>query len=170
MKNFEENLVRWMDDAMSPSDVAEFEKILPDLQAARADKSAWQHVRRGLKSTASLPTEYPKDAEFLKSQISRSIRELRPDGLDRPSISLPSIWRLVWSGAGLCACAVLMSVIVIRYNDGIPDESAFISQVIEARATHPSQYGAYSFSAPDGRGTVIWMENPGFIPAQQRIR
>ncbi|MFY8216276.1 MAG: hypothetical protein ACOVMP_06710 [Chthoniobacterales bacterium] len=170
MKNSEEYMVRWMDDAMPSEEAAEFEKSLPDAQAARGEKSAWHQLRVGLKSASATPPEYARDADFLKSQISRGIRETQPGAARRETHPLPSIWRLVWSGAGLCACAALLSVVVIRHNDGIPDESAFISQVIEARSANPSRYDAYSFTAPDGRGTVIWMEDPGFIPAQESIR
>jgi len=170
MKNSEENMVRWMDDAMPSEEAAEFEKSLPDAQAARVEKSAWHQVRTAFKSASTIPPEYARDADFLKSQISRGIREAQPGEARHETRALPSIWRLVWGGAGLCACAAILSVVVIRHNDGIPDESAFISQVIEARSANPSRYGAYSFTAPDGKGTVIWMEDPGFIPAQESIR
>jgi len=170
MKNSEEKLILWMDDAMSPPEAAEFEKSLADLRAARADKEAWQKVRDGFKSHSTIPPAYDRDAEFLKSQISRAVRDELRVSAPRKIRPLPSIARLVWSGVGLCACAALMSVIVIRHNDGVPDESAFISQVIEAHSSNPSRYGTYSFTSPDGRGTVIWLDNPGFIPAQESIR
>ena len=172
MKNFEEQMVLWTDDALPPDEAAAFEAQLPDINAARQQKSVWTNLRAGLKEVSVPPPEFARDAGFLKSQVSRSVRAESCDaesGAHRDT-ALPSIWRLVWGGCGLCALALVMAVIVISYNDGVPSETQFISQVIEARSANPERNSASSFRAPDGKGSVIWLENPGFIPAQQAIR
>lgn len=171
MNNFEEQMTRWADGQMSPDEAAAFETRLSDKDAALHDKEAWQRLREGLKSTSLPSPQYARDASFLSSQIARSIREeLPPQSAPVQNTKLRSPWRLAWSGLAFCLAAVVLGAVIIRHNDGITNEQDFISHVIETRSTNPERYGAYSFSTPDGKGAVIWIENPGFIPAQQSIR
>lgn len=174
MKPSDDDLVRWMDDAMDPREAAAFESALDAPHASRAEKSAWQKTRATMLRSDALPPEYHRDADFLTSQILRGVAA-EPRGESKPMAAraagpMPSLARMFGLGATLTALAIALGVIVIRHNDGIPTEAEFVSSVIDARTSDPSMVSAYTFHTPDGRGSVIWVESPGFIPSDQRIR
>jgi anti-sigma factor RsiW len=170
MSKSDEQWVRWTDGKMSPEEAEAFEKTLGDSAAAKVEFAQWQHLREDLRADSgrfSLGT----DADFLASQVSRAVREDLADCCSKKEPpSLFPVGRLIWGGLGLTAAACVLALILVPRNDGVPDEARFISQVIEARSANPAGYGATSFAAPDGRGAVIWVQDPGFIPANQRIR
>lgn len=171
MKSFEENMVRWVDGALSPQEAEAFEKSAPNATAIQREREIWQSMRVDFRKASVSQGDYARDAEFLSSQISRLIRADLPGPHPvTQRASLPSIWKLVWSGGALAVIAFAMILVVANHNDGIPSETQFISQVIEARSTQPERFATYSFAAPDGRGTVIWIDTPGFIPSQEGIR
>ncbi len=173
MKSFEENMVRWVDGELSPKEAAAFEKSAPNATAVQREREIWQAMRMDLRKTSVSQDDYARDAEFLSSQISRQIRAEIPQPEPQPETQrapLPSIWKLVWSGCAIAAIPIAAILVAANYNNSSPSETQFISQVIEARSTHPERFATYTFAAPNGRGTVIWIDDPGFIPSQESIR
>ena len=166
MKNFEERYTAWLDGALDERERAEFEAALPDRDEALGDAADWKTLR-GLMREALVPAAMPH-ADFVNSQVLAEIGREAP--LSRPVVkSWFPIGRLVWSGAFLLALAAVLSAVILPGITRKPGGDQFNSQVIASRSADP-KLGAYAFSAPGGKGAVLWVQDAGDIPANERIR
>ncbi len=165
MNNFEEQYTAWLDGTMNEAEQREFEAGLPDLAAARADRDGWRNL--GALMRESLAPEPMPHAEFLNAQVLAGIRR------DEPPRTRAGGWisigRLAWSGAFLLAVAGVLSFFTLSSLERRPTNEQFISQVVKARAAAQSP-NAYSFAAPGGKGAVLWVDDAGYIPAEERIK
>lgn len=166
MSNFEERYTAWLDGAMDERESVEFEASLPDRDEALRDRADWMKLR-GLMRESLEPAAMPH-ADFLNSQVLAAI------GREAPAPSAPARgWfpagRLAWSGAFLLAVAAVLSAVILPHISRAPGEDQYVSQVIAAHAADP-KLGAYAFAAPGGKGAVLWIQDAGYIPADERIR
>lgn len=166
MKSFEEQFAAWVDGSLSPEASAEFEGQLPDPGAARQERENWlklRHLMREQIGPAKL--NHP---DFLASQVMSKIASDEA-ALRQPEHRAPSLGRFAWLGAGVCAAGILLAVLLNPANRGMPTDSEFISQVISSRVADP-KISAYAFHSEGRRATVLWIEDAGYIRADQNIR
>ncbi len=166
MKNFEERYTAWLDGALDERERAEFESTLPDRAEALRDAADWKKLR-GLLRENLVPVAMPH-ADFLNGQVLAAIgRETSK------SVPLAGGWfpagRLAWSGVFLLTLAAIVSAVILPHIGRSSDEEQYISQVLAAHTGDPKQ-GAYAFAAPGGKGAVLWIQDAGDIPADERIR
>lgn len=166
MSNFEERYTAWLDGALDDAERKKFEAELPDREAALADAAQWRRLG-GLMRETLAPAPMPH-ADFLNSQVLAAIRRETPI-VPTPGRSWFPIGRLAWTGVFLAAVAAVLSWLWAPRDGGMPDEARFISQVVEARSADP-KLGAYAFAAPGGKGAVLWVNDAGFIPANERLK
>jgi anti-sigma factor RsiW len=167
MKNFEERYTAWLDGTLNERERQEFEAELPDREAASKDAADWKKLRGLLRENlAAAPMPH---ADFLNSQVLAAIQR------ESPAPKVPArgwfpVGRLVWSGAFLLAIAVTLSVFILpSIRSNAPTDAQFVSQVVAAHVGD-QKHGAYAFAAPGGRGAVLWVEDAGYIPANERIK
>ncbi len=166
MKNFEERYTAWLDGALDERERAEFEAELPDLAGALRERADWKNLRDLMRETF-VPAAMPH-ADFMNSQVLAAIGREKPAAPPAATPWFPA-GRLAWSGAFLLALAGLLSAVIVPKISHTPGEDQFVSQVIAARAADP-KLGAYAFAAPGGKGAVLWVQDAGYIPANERIR
>ncbi|MGH8048477.1 MAG: anti-sigma factor family protein [Chthoniobacterales bacterium] len=166
MKNFEERYTAWLDGAMDAGERVEFEAALPDREAALRDAESWRSLS-GMMRESLAPSAMPH-GDFLNSQVLAQIERETPAPREPARRLFPVGW-LAWSGALLLTVAALLSVLVVPNIRRGPTNEQFISQVVKARAGNPD-LGASAFAAPGGKGTVLWVEDAGYIPADEEIK
>ncbi len=165
MKNFEERYTAWMDGTMEASETDAFEREIDDLEAARRDRADWSKLG-GLMRECLVPEPMPHP-DFVNSQVLDAIRRETPAPRERPALF--PIRRLVFGGAFLVVLAAVATAFLLPRDFGGPEGAVYASQVISAQSPDP-KLSAYAFQAPGGKGTVLWIENPGFIPAGQSLK
>lgn len=164
MKNFEERYTAWLDGEMDPREREKFEASLPDLAESLRDAEGWRSLR-GLMRESLQPVAMPH-GDFVAGRILAEIyRETRP----APRHGAVPALRLAWAGAFLLTVAAVLSVVIVPGVNRGPTSEQFISQVVKARAGNPS-LGASAFAAPGGKGAVLWVDDAGYIPANEEIR
>jgi anti-sigma factor RsiW len=166
MKNFEERYTAWLDGAMDEPEREEFESGLDDRESALRDAAGWKKLR-GLMRESLVPAAMPH-ADFVNSQVLAAI-DLETPKPERPAAGWFPIGRLAWSGAFLLALAAVLTAVILPRAEKTPGADQFNSRVIAARASDPKQ-GVYGFVAPGGRGAVLWIQDAGDIPANERIK
>jgi Predicted transmembrane transcriptional regulator (anti-sigma factor) len=161
MKNFEERYTAWMDDALDRDERAAFERALPDPAAAAREREEWLRLR-GLMRQALEPARMPH-ADFVNSRIREAIaREARPAARSAPRLfPLP---RLAFAGGFLVVLACVLSAIILS---GPAPEAPTVSEIVAAQV-RDERNRAYAFEAP-GRAAVLWIDDAGFIPANERL-
>ena len=170
MRNFEEQYTAWLDGALDERERVEFEASLPDRDEALRDAADWKKLG-GLMRETLVPGAMPH-ADFLNSQVLAAIGREAPapaSATSSPAKRWFPIGRLAWSGAFLLALAAVLSAVIVPRISRPSSGDQFISQVIVARASNP-KLGAYAFAAPGGKGAVLWVQDAGDIPANERIR
>jgi len=166
MKSFEEQYTAWLDGMMDGRERAEFESGLEDRESALREAAGWKKLS-GLMRESLVPAAMPH-ADFVNSRVLAAIDRETPKP-DRAVAGWFPIGRLAWSGAFLLALAAVLTAVLLPRAEKTPDADQFNSRVIAARASDPKQ-GAYGFVAPGGRGAVLWIQDAGDIPADERIK
>jgi anti-sigma factor RsiW len=166
MKNFEERYTAWLDGAMDAREREEFEAALPDHDAALRDAADWKSLRVLMRESLE-PAAMPH-GDFLNSQVLESIAR-EASVTQRPARGLFPTMRLAWAGAFLLTVAALLSVLIVPNIHRGPTNEQFISQVVKTRAGNQN-LGASAFAAPGGKGAVLWVEDAGYIPAEEKIK
>jgi anti-sigma factor RsiW len=166
MNNFEERYTAWLDGTMDASEREEFEATLPDRDEALRDAAGWQAIR-GMMRESLVPSAMPH-ADFVNSQVLAAIQRETPSEA-RPVRGAFPILRLAWAGAFLLTLAAVLSALVVPHVRRGPTDEQFISQVVRTRAGNPD-LDAYTFAAPNGKGAVLWVEDAGYIPADEKIK
>ena len=161
MSKSEEKFVRWQDGLLPPKEAADFAADLDG--ETRADAESWAATRSLLQENLKAPRlDHP---EFLTNRILNAIEhESRPARPTRP-IS----FRLLWCGLAALTVAGLLTLVGLPASYTPPNEEAFISQVISARAGNPKS-SVSTFKAPDSEGVIIWIDSSGYIPANETVR
>ncbi|MDD5200759.1 MAG: hypothetical protein PHC88_13260 [Terrimicrobiaceae bacterium] len=168
MKNFEEQYTAWLDGVLDGAERTDFEAALPNREAALRDAAEWKTMRGLLRETL-VPTAMPHP-DFVNNQVLEAIRRDAPSRREPAKIrGWQPVGFLAWTGAALLVLAGALSFLSLSPNEGAPDPDRFISQVIAAHATDP-KLGAYAFAAPGGRGAVLWVNDAGYIPANEKIK
>lgn len=167
MNNFEERYTAWLDGALDEAERARFEAELPDRDAVLREAEAWRKLRGALREI--LPATPMPNADFVNRQVQVAIRPAAPAEKPRRESAWFPAGRLAWSGAFLLALAAVLSAVLLPRNGGMPTSEQFIAQVVAARAADP-KLGAYAFAAPGGKGAVLWVNDAGFIPADEKIK
>ncbi|HVE17271.1 MAG TPA: hypothetical protein VNB29_11075 [Chthoniobacterales bacterium] len=165
MKTFEEKYTAWLDGALEERERVEFEASLPDREEALRDREDWGKLRGVIRE--SLAPEPMPHADFLNGQVLAAIGREQP--ASRPARAWFPVGRLAWSGAFLLAVAAVFSAVILPNITRTPGEDQYISKIIAAHATDP-KLGAYAFAAPGGKGAVLWVQDAGYIPANEGIR
>lgn len=130
------------------------------------DDPNWDKTRALLREhLTAAPLEHP---DFVNSQVLAAIQREERSAESAKPVLFP-LRRLVWSGLGLLAAALVFSVVLLPRDFGSRSESEFISQVIEARAEIP-QLSVTSFRVPKERGVVLWIEGSDYIPADHPVQ
>ena len=164
MKTFEEKWTAWLDDQLSGKELAEFERSLSDLEAARAEKRDAQKLGSFLKE--QLSAQKLNNEEFFSHQLQERIaRETR----DRPR-SRSTWWtipRLVWCGTTALALFVLTTLLFLgQQQPGEPSE--YLTQILQSRVDPSANPNAaiYIFETKtDNKVTVLWTEGLQSLPA-----
>lgn len=164
MKNFEERYTAWLDGVLDEAMQEEFEAKL-DAEAHR-EAAGWRKLR-GLMRESLVPAAAPH-ADFINSQVLAEIRREMPQPARQAPRRSFGI-RLAWAGASLLTLAIVLSAIILPQVTKPPTADQYISQVIEARSSDPT-HSAVAFEAPGGKGAVLWVENAGYIPANEKIK
>lgn len=167
MNNFEERYTAWLDGALDEAERERFEAELPDREGARREAAEWKRLRGDLRAWMEA-TPLPH-ADFVNSQVRAAIRPAVPAEKPRGAAGWFPVGRLAWAGSFLLGAAAVLSAVLLPRNGGMPTNEQFIAQVVEARAADP-KLGAYAFAAPGGKGAVLWVNDAGFIPADEKIR
>lgn len=165
MKSFEERYTAWLDGAMDEAERKTFEAELPNRAAALDEAVAWKKLRGLMRG--SLAAQPMPHADFLNAQVLAGVRSEQPRGAK--SRGWLSAGRLAWTGAFLLALAGVLTFFMLSSLPSRPTNEQFISQVVKARAAAQSP-NAYSFAAPGGKGAVLWVDDAGYIPAEERIK
>jgi anti-sigma factor RsiW len=166
MKNFEERYTAWLDGVMDGPEREAFEAEMPERGAAMDDAAQWKKLR-GLLREVVVPEPMPH-GDFANNQILTAIRS------EMPAPELPSrrwfpVGRLVWSGGFLLVAAAIVAMVALPSFQQKPTKEQFLSDVVKSRASDHTP-GAYTFAAPGGKGSVLWVEDAGYIPADERIK
>lgn len=168
MKNFEERYTAWLDGTMDDRERERFEAELPDREAAFGEAAGWKKLS-GLWRESMVPSAMPH-GDFLNSQVMTVISRETPMERPAPAKGWFPVGRLAWSGAFLLAIAALMSVLILPSINKRTTNEQFISQVVKARAGGQKSPEAYTFAAPGGKGAVLWIDDAGDIPANERLK
>lgn len=129
-----------------------------------SEDPSWDKTRSLLRENLQVPPL--QNPDFINSRVMEAIERSERLPARPPLFSLR--W-LAFSGAGLLAAAILLSVLVLPSQFPARSESEFISQVIDARAGLP-RVSVTQFRAPDERGVVLWIDGTDFIPADAPVR
>ncbi len=164
MSNFEQRYMEWLDGR--PGEKPAGASREPGEDPAAVEAAEWDRLR-GLLRGAMQPAAMPH-GEFLNHQVLAAIAREQPAagagrGAWRP------LRRLVFAGAMLIFAAAVLGVFTLAEERAHAGGERFISQVIEARSADP-KLGAYAFTAPGGKGTVLWIQDAGYIPANEKIK
>mgnify|MGYP001210676412 FL=1 len=165
MKNFEERYTAWLDGELNGEERVAFERELPDRDAAEKDRAEWAKLR-GMMRESLAPARMPH-ADFVNSQVLAEIeRESRAAEARQPARRgfLP-IGRLAFLGAFLIVLATGLSVLVKPWAGA---SGPLVSEIVETHVANPTLH-TYAFQAPGGRGAVLWIEEPGYIPANEKL-
>jgi len=165
MKTFEEKWTAWLDGQLSGKELNDFEASLPDLAAARAEKSDAHRLGAFLKEQLAAHTL--SNEEFFNHQIRERIAR---DSEDRQSTR--STWwtvpRLVWAGATALALFILCTVFVMR-DEEPTGQSDYLTQILNSRvdSTVSPNGRIYLFEKgnDDNKVTVLWTEGLQSLPA-----
>lgn len=161
MKNFEERYTAWLDGEMDDREREEFEVALD--ADSHQEAAEWRRLR-GLLRDVVQPAPMPH-ADFVNSQVLASIRRELPA---RPAAPMRG-WLLArWlaaAGVFLLVLAAGLSFLVLPQREiGAPGGRDAI-----VLATN-SKFGAVAFAAPGGKGTVLWVNDAGYIPANEGLK
>jgi anti-sigma factor RsiW len=163
MTNSEERYTAWLDGGMDDRERKEFEATLD--AAAHRDAAEWRNLR-GLLREVLQPASMPH-ADFVNSQVLEAIhREMPAPRQAAPARGgwLPVRW-LAGAGVFLLALAAGLSVLVLPHREGgAPGGRDSI-----VLAANP-KFGAVAFAAPGGKGTVLWVNDAGYIPADEGLK
>lgn len=129
-----------------------------------SDDPSWEKTRQLLRE--NLPVPPLQNPDFINARVLGEIERTGREPVRQPLFSLR--W-LAFSGAGMIAAAVLLSIFLLPSQFPHRSESEFISQVIDARAGLP-RVSVSQFHAPDDRGVIIWVEGTDYIPADVKVR
>jgi len=160
MKNFEERYTAWLDGEMDDREREEFEAALD--ADSHQEAVEWQRLR-GLLREAVQPAPMPH-ADFVNSQVLASIRrEFPAQPESRPARGwLPVRW-LAAAGVFLLALAAGLSFLVLPQREiGAPGGRDSVAL--------DTKFGAVAFAAPGGKGTVLWVNDAGYIPANEGLK
>jgi len=164
MKTFEEKWTAWLDGQLSGKELAEFEGSLPDLKAARAEKSDAQKLGSFLKE--QLSAQKLSNAEFFSHQLRERIaRETE----DRPR-SRSTWWtipRLVWCGATALALFVLTTLLFLSQEQP-GQQSEYLTQILKSQVdptANPNATVSIFETKADNKVTVLWTEGLQSLPA-----
>jgi len=161
MKKTERQYNEWLDGAMSPTDSEKYERKLgPSDHRLR---HIWPEIREALRDhSKQIALAHP---DFVNARVLDKIQR-PPHPRHTSRISLP---RLAWLGTLLLCLFAGGAVLFLPPNTPSRSAADFMSQVISARSANP-EISAYSFQIPHGRGSVIWLDNPGYIPADEQVQ
>jgi hypothetical protein len=163
MRSFEERYTAWLDGTLTGPEREEFEAALPDRDAAARDAADWSSLR-GLLREVVEPQPMPH-GDFANAQV---LAAIRGEAKREPRAVFP-VLRLVWAGAFLLALGAGVSLLVVPHVRRGPSHDQFISQVVRERAGNPN-LGASAFVAPGGKGAVLWVDDAGYIPPEEKIK
>jgi hypothetical protein len=129
-----------------------------------SEDPSWDKTRSLLREHLKVPPlQHP---DFINTRVMETIERAGRASAPAPLFSLR--W-LAFSGAGILAVALLLSIFVLPSQFPPRGESEFISQVIDARAGLP-RVSVTQFRAPDERGVILWLEGTDYIPADAPVR
>ena len=170
MKTFEEKWTAWIDGQLTGKELAEFEASLPDLTAARREKQEARQLGTLLRQEL---THAMTNEEFfshqLREEIERETRAAAPQSSPAPvRESWWSLGRLVWTGAASLAVLAVSTFFLLR-DDNVGGQSAYFTQVLNARITDPAASPDATisiFESKDEKATVLWVEGLQSLPSE----
>lgn len=168
MKTFEEKWTAWIDDQLTGRDLEQFEASLPDRGAALAEKASARRLGMFLREQA-----FPalSNADFFNHQVRERIgrNDLADEEEDEEIASgWWTIRRLLLGGLTSLAIFVLCATIVIRGGKTAPEQSQYLSQILNARVDPAVSPGATisMFEKKDDRVTVLWVDGLQSLPSE----
>ena len=170
MKTFEEKWTAWIDGQLTGKELAEFEASLPDIAAAQLEKQEARQLGSLLRQEL---THAMANEEFfshqLREEIERETRAAAPQSSPAPvRESWWSIGRLVWTGAASLAVLAVSTFFLMR-DDNVGGQSAYFTQVLNARITDPAASPDATisiFESKDEKATVLWVEGLQSLPSE----
>ena len=174
MKTFEENLNAWLEGGLQGKELEEFEASLPEISAAEleAQPEAPQLAALLKEHVGAVPLA---NADFfnhqLQTQIESDLRAAAPSAhFAEPRQGWWSIGRLALTGALSLAAFALVTFFVMREDDKSAGQSAYLTQIINARITDPDASPDATitmFEATEGeRATVLWVDGLQSLPSE----
>ena len=171
MKTFEEKWTAWIDGQLTGKELAEFEASLPDPSAARLEKQEARQLRGLLRQELSSPAMTNEEffSHQLREEIARDMRAAEPQPVPAPAReSWWSIGRVVWTGAASLALLALSAFFLMR-DDNVGGQSAYLTQIINARITDPAASPDATisiFESKDEKATVLWVDGLQQLPPE----
>ncbi len=198
MKTFEERYTAWIDGHLTGEELARFERELPDLAEAEADRNGAHGLRRMLRAHGGAPAL--ANSEFFSHQLaarmaaeeSRSAPGARRAPWWSALLTLPN---LAWAGvccllvtAGLyfaiiapahpgggSLLATNLPVTAVHVADAAPgsgsntEPSVYDASIIEATPGQPGVSATSVYSKADNM-TVIWLDGLDYLPASYKLK
>lgn len=163
----EEQLTAWIDGELTAAERVEFEKSLPP--DAVAERDAWLAFRTDLRE--AVPKAQLSHQDFLASRVMDAVRADQSHATQSrgPRLGMFGFPRFGWFGIALLAVAALVTALLYPERGGAPTEQEFMTQILDAEAVKQGTT-AFAFSAHGNSAAVLWIENAGYIPPDQRIK
>lgn len=159
MSNFEQRYMDWLDRRPA----ADIPTAPETDDPAAVEAEEWRRMRDRVREVWQ-PAPMPH-GDFMNSQVLAAISRETAPRETRPRAR----WRLIFAGATLVCTAGVIGLLALSAERASSPGDRFISQVIDARSADP-KLGAYAFAAPGGRGAVLWIQDAGYIPANEKIK
>src|SRR4051812_17225719 len=198
MKTFEERYTAWVDGTLEEPELGAFERELPDVTAAKADREDLLRLGKTLRRLGKAPVL--NNADFFSHQLLERIaseeRVARP--VARRSSSLFSLPQMAWAGAcclllafglyyalipprpGAAGFASVSSVgsgkplpISAAHPDPTPTADAeptiYDASIIEATPQEPGISATSVYSKAENM-TVLWLDGLDYLPASYELQ
>jgi len=173
MKTFENDYTAWLDDALTPEELAAFEAGLEDPLAARREKAMHQQLRRDLVAHCEAPPLESPD--FFTNQVMQRVAGNRAGaGVASAGAGgrggVIDWWsRLTWAGIGAVAAAAVLGFNMIPFG-GVGVRTEYAAEVLRTEVPEEeANISAVAFHAKESGLTVLWLDGLDFLPASHAI-
>ncbi|CAN5566427.1 hypothetical protein BH20VER1_BH20VER1_24890 [soil metagenome] len=171
MKTFEEKLDAWLDGKLTGNELTEFEASLPPITESDLAQQEAEPLTALLKEHIGGPALSNED--FFNHQLRTEIE--REEHAAAPHHEVPatreswwSIGRLIWTGTASLAVLALSTVYLMRDPDVSGQQSAYLTQIINARvdpAVSPNATISI-FETKEDKVTVLWVDGLQSLPSE----
>jgi anti-sigma factor RsiW len=183
MKPFEERYTAWVDGRLSEDERIAFERELPDLKAAEADRESLTRLSHFLRTEADSP-KLPS-ADFFNYQLQQRMETERV-AVEKPQKPRAWSWsspRWAWAAATCMVAAGAIYQMTQMTPSATPagatastlgrgtaaDDAAYFAEIVDVRTEDPNIYASTVYT-PSDNVTVLWLEGLDYLPASYALQ